>query len=220
MNKIKAVVFDCDGVMFDTAEVNKHYYNRVLHHFNKPPMTQSQFVKAHMFSVKEAIAHLFPERQNLTDVFDYMQGFNYGEFISLMVIEPGLIDLLDRLKEREYIRAVATNRTNTMAKVVRAFDLGHRFESVVTAADVENPKPAPDQLFKIMGQFELNSREILFIGDSTFDEMAAAAAGTFFGAFNNLSLRADFHFNSMAAIGELLNIDKSINVLDKRGNDD
>lgn len=220
MNKIKAVVFDCDGVMFDTAEVNKCYYNRVLEHFNKPPLTQSQFVKVHMFSVKEAIAYLFPERRDLTDVFDYMQGFNYGEFISLMVIEPGLIDLLDRLKEREYIRAVATNRTNTMAKVVRAFDLGHRFESVVTAADVKNPKPAPDQLFKIMGQFELKSREILFIGDSSFDEMAAAAAGTLFVAFNNLSLTADFHFNSMAAIGELLNIGKSINILDKKGNDD
>lgn len=208
MNKIKAVVFDCDGVMFDTAEVNKRYYNRVLDYFNKPPLTQSQFVKAHMFSVKEAIAYLFPERQDLTDVFVYMQGLNYGEFISLMNIEPGLIDLLDRLKEHEYLRAVATNRTNTMAEVIKTFDLEHRFESVVTAADVKNPKPAPDQLFKIMGQFDLKPREILFIGDSTFDQMAAAAAGTLFVAFNNPSLTADFHFNSMTAIGELLNIEK------------
>jgi HAD superfamily hydrolase (TIGR01549 family) len=208
VNKIKAVVFDCDGVMFDTAEVNKRYYNRVLNHFNKPPLTQVQFVKAHMFSVKDAIAYLFPEQKDLTDVFAYMQGLDYGEFISLMSIEPGLTDLLDRLKEREYIRAVATNRTNTMDKVIRTFDLLHRFESVVTASDVKKPKPAPDQLFKIMEQFNLKSKEIMFIGDSAFDQMAAEAAGTLFVAFNNLSLTADFHFNSMAAIGKLLNIDK------------
>ncbi|ACN16202.1 putative HAD-superfamily hydrolase (subfamily IA protein) [Desulforapulum autotrophicum HRM2] len=207
-NKIKAVVFDCDGVMFDTADVNRRYYNQLLAGFNKPPLTEPQFVKVHMFSVKDAIAYLFPEREDLTDVFAHMKGLAYGEFISHMVIEPGLKDFLDSLKERMFIRAVATNRTNTMAEVLKTFDLEHRFESVVTAADVKNPKPAPDQLLKIMDHFKLAPREILFIGDSAFDQMAADKAGTVFVAFNNPSLKADFYFNSMADIKAMLNINQ------------
>ena len=208
MDKIRAVVFDCDGVMFDTAEVNRLYYNRVLDHFGKPPLTETQFVKVHMFSVKDAIAYLFPEKTSLEDVFLHMKGLPYGNFIDYMMIEPGLKDLLDYLKKKDYIRAVATNRTNTMAQVLKVFDLETRFESVVTAADVKNPKPAPDQLFKIMDQFKLKPEEILFIGDSQFDEMAATSAGTVFIAFNNTSLKADFHFNSMAQIKEILNINQ------------
>ena len=30
ISKIKAVIFDCDGVMFDTAVANRKYYDEVL----------------------------------------------------------------------------------------------------------------------------------------------------------------------------------------------
>ncbi|MCP4116755.1 MAG: HAD hydrolase-like protein [Desulfobacteraceae bacterium] len=206
MDRIKAVVFDCDGVMFDTAEVNRLYYNQLLEHFNKPALTDEQFVKVHMFSVKAAVEYLFPEKNGLDDVYGYMKGLKYADFIRYMVMEPGLKSLLDSLRTGGYIRAVATNRTNTMGAVLKAFDLENSFEAVVTAADVENAKPSPDQLLKIMDQFELKAGELLFIGDSQFDEMAAAGAGTAFIAFKNPSLTADYHFSAMAQIGGLLNL--------------
>ena len=206
MDRIKAVVFDCDGVMFDTAEVNRLYYNQLLAHFNKPALTDEQFVKVHMFSVKGAVEYLFPEKNDLEDVYDYMKGLKYKDFIRHMVMEPGLKVLLDALKTRGYIRAVATNRTNTMDAVLKAFDLEKSFESVVTAADVENAKPSPDQLLKIMDQFKLSAKELLFIGDSEFDEMAASGAGTAFISFKNPSLTADYHFDAMAQVGALLNL--------------
>ena len=46
--QIRAVVFDCDGVMFDTADANRIYYNRVLERFGKPPLNQEQFINVHM----------------------------------------------------------------------------------------------------------------------------------------------------------------------------
>ena len=179
-NKIKAVVFDCDGVMFDTAEVNRLYYNRLLAGFNKPPLTETQFVNVHMFSVKDAIAYLFPEREDLTDVFDRMKALAYGEFITHMVIEPGLKDFLDGLKKSAFIRAVATNRTNTMAEVLRTFDLEHRFESVVTAADVKNPKPAPDQLLKIMDQFNWPPKKFCLSGIQSLIKWRQPELGLFY----------------------------------------
>ena len=44
---IRAVAFDCDGVMFDTARANRAYYNRVLAHFGRPPMNEEQFLYTH-----------------------------------------------------------------------------------------------------------------------------------------------------------------------------
>ncbi len=206
IKEIKAVVFDCDGVMFDTAYANRMYYNEVLCHFGKQKLTDDQFIKVHMFTVKEALEYLFPEMDSLYEVYKYMTGVGYPRFINYMKIEPGLRQLLDALKSNGYIRAVATNRTDTMPSVLKEHDLENQFDMVVTAADVKRPKPEPDQLFKIMEKFQLKPRQIIFIGDSQYDAMASFKAGTLFIAFKNNSLKADFCVDSMMEIGKILDI--------------
>ena len=203
---IKAIVFDCDGVMFDTADANRMYYNEVLRHFGKQELTDEQFIKVHMYTVKEALEYLFPDMESLYEVYHYMAGVGYPRFISYMKIEPGLRQLLKVLKLEGYIRAVATNRTDTMPAVLKEHKLENQFDMVVTAADVKKPKPAPDQLLKIMAEFNLNSCQMIFIGDSQYDEIASFKAGTFFIAFKNSSLKADFHVDSMMEIGKILNV--------------
>ncbi len=206
IENIKAVVFDCDGVMFDTADANRMYYNDILRHFGKADLTDDQFKKVHMYTVKEALEYLFPEMDSLYEVYNYMSGVGYDRFIPHMKIEPGLRELLESLKLKGYIRAVATNRTNTMPIVLKEHKLENQFDMVVTAADVKNPKPEPDQLLKIMSAFNLESDNVIFIGDSQYDAIASFKAGTFFIAFKNKMLDADFHVDSMDEIGEILNI--------------
>jgi len=208
LKNIKAVIFDCDGVMFDTAEANKRFYNELLEYFGKPPLTDEQFTKVHMFTVSQALEYLFPEMESLDILYKRIKTIGYKKFIKYMNMEEGFLELLSQLKENNYIRGVATNRTNTMEKVLIDYDLENEFDIVVSAADVELPKPAPDQLIKIMDYFKLKKDEILFIGDSEYDQLAASNAGTLFAAFKNPLLKADFHFDTMNEIGELLGINK------------
>lgn len=206
ISKIKAVVFDCDGVMFDTAMANRKYYNEVLDTFGKPPLTEEQFVNIHMMTVKGAIAYLFPEMDDLSRVYDCLSNIGYHKFIQYMSMEEGLVELLISLKEKGFIRGIGTNRTNTMEKVLEDFDLEEYFEVVVTAATVKNPKPDPEQLLLIMEKFALTPEEILFVGDSDFDRQAAVNAKTGFAAFKNPALEADFNVESMAEIARILKI--------------
>ncbi len=206
--KIKAVIFDCDGVMFDTADANRRYYNEVLAEFGKPALNDDQFEKVHMYTVQQALEFLFPEREDLEEVYRCLKGIGYQKFIEYMRMAPGLRELIGALRANRYIVGVATNRTDTMEKVLRENDLLTEFDIVVTAADVENPKPAPDQLQKIMGRFGLRPEEIFFVGDSEFDMLAAENAGAVFGAFSNPDLRADHHVEKMEEIGKILQINE------------
>jgi len=210
MKNIKAVVFDCDGVMFDTADANRMYYNLVLGHFNKPELTDEQFVKVHMFTVAEAIGYLFSDMESLEPVYRFMKSVGYQRFIPHMKMAPGLKRLLGTLSAGNYIRGVATNRTDTMATVLQANGLEASFDMVVTAADVARPKPEPDQLLAILTRFGLKPDEMVFIGDSIYDAKAAARAGVFFIAFGNPSLEADFQAGSMADVGGILKLDGGI----------
>ncbi len=205
-NRIKAVVFDCDGVMFDTAMANRRFYNALLEHFNKAKLTDEQFAKVHMYTVAEALEYLFSEMASLDRVYKRLKKIGYHKFIKYMQMENGFLELLSQLKSNDFIRAIATNRTDTMEKVLNDNNIADQFDMVVTASDVKSPKPAPDQLIKIIEHFRIQTEEILFIGDSEYDQLAASSAGTLFGAFKNPSLKADYYFTNMNQIGELLGI--------------
>ena len=63
MNNIQVVVFDCDGVMFDTTKANMAYYNQILDHFGRPALTQDQFAYCHSHTADQSIAHLFTDAE-------------------------------------------------------------------------------------------------------------------------------------------------------------
>jgi len=208
ISKIKAVVFDCDGVLFDTALANRKFYDEVMAHFDKPALTDEQFTQVHMMTVSNAVAYLFADITDHDPVFHCLKQIGYHKFIPYMKMEEGLAALLTDLAAHNYIRAVATNRTDTMHKVLEDYGLDDKFEMVVTAADVENPKPHPEQLEKIMARFSLHPDQVLFIGDSIYDQQAARAAGTVFAAFKKPGLEADFHAGKMQDFSQVLQINK------------
>ncbi|HKL83846.1 MAG TPA: HAD family hydrolase [Desulfobacter sp.] len=205
---IKAVVFDCDGVMFDTALANRKFYSDVLAGFKKPPIDDEQFLNIHMMTVTAAVEYLFPEMGDHRPVYHMIKSIGYETVIPLMLMEPGLIELLDAIKQAGLLCGVATNRTNTMGRVLIEHKLRKSFDIVVTASDVANPKPCPDQLEKIMGTYSLLPRQIVFIGDSIYDKKAAESAGTWFISFKQPGLEAHAHAVSMDEVGELLKLSK------------
>ena len=198
----RAVIFDCDGVMFDTAEANQAYYNAVLVRFAKPLLTPSQFAYVHSHTVDDSIAHLFETPTAIAEAQAYRKAMSYVPFITHMQMEPDLVPLLSRLRTA-CRTAIATNRTDTMARVLVQFELTALFDMVVCAHDVQRPKPAPDPLTHILAAFGLEPGQALFIGDSAVDQGAAAAAGVPFAAYGNPSLAADYHINRLSEIADI-----------------
>jgi len=201
----RAIVFDCDGVMFDTSQANRNYYNRLLAHLNKPPMNDEQFAYTHMHTVDEALVYLFKNEAQIRAAQAYRQQMNYLPFLAYMQIEPHLKPLLQKLKPA-YKTGVATNRTDTMNRVLQAHSLENAFDLVVTAFDVVHPKPHPEQLLKICNHFAMEARHLLYVGDSVVDEMAASAAGVDLAAYNNPSLAARYHIQSLNELEQILSL--------------
>jgi len=201
---IRAVLFDCDGVMFDTTTANTAYYNHILGYFGRPAMTGGQIAFAQMNTVFETIAHLFGNDPSLErEVMRYRQRISYAQFISHMVMEPWLERLLLQLRPH-YITAVATNRTDTMDRILADFAIDGHFDLVVTALDVERAKPHPDSLNAVLSHFVLSPDQAVYIGDSSLDEEAATAAGVHFVAYGNRKLCAEFHIDSLQEVMGLL----------------
>lgn len=200
MNDFRVVAFDCDGVLFETREANRAYYNHILTHFGKPGLTAEQLEFVHTHTLPQAISLLFPEEDAKRAALEFRRSIDYGGFLKYLTIEPHLVGLLDRMQNR-YKTAIATNRTDTMNRLLSEFGLSDRFDMVVTSLDVERPKPFPDALLKILERFQARPHQALFVGDSAVDEGAARAAGVPFVAYRNPGLAAHWHIDSLEELG-------------------
>ena len=200
---IEAVIFDCDGVLVDSRAANAAFYNQILAHFNKEPLTETQLTYVHSQTVYESLAYLFQGDSRLPEAERFWRTMDYGPINKMLTLQPGLVDCLQDLHGR-FKTAIATNRTNTMSRLLREFGLADRFDLVVTSLDVERPKPFPDPLFKILAQFKAAPRQSLFVGDSDVDERTARAAGVPFVAYCNPSLAAEHHIQCLKDLRTVL----------------
>jgi len=201
----KVVVFDCDGVLFDTEAANRAYYNHILRHFGKPPMTADQFGYAHQHTLNQAIAYLFGNEESIDAVNAYRRTMDYSRFLKLLKIEPHLVSLLSKIKPK-LKTAIATNRSDTMDRLLAEFNLTDQFDLVVTSYDIPRPKPYPDALLKILSFFNIVPRQALYIGDSQVDAEAASAAQIPFVAYRNETLPAPHHIEKLKDLEELLEV--------------
>jgi HAD superfamily hydrolase (TIGR01509 family) len=203
MKDVKVVAFDCDGVLFDTEQSNRAYYNAVLNHLGLPDLTAEQFAYVHMHTVDESLAFLFKDSQRLAEAYAYRKTVDYSQFIKLMQIEPDLFRLLNHIRP-QFKTAIATNRTDSVNGLLAEFELGGLFDLVVSSSDVSQPKPHPDSLLKILKHFGVQPDEAIYVGDSNVDEMAAHSAGVPLVAFRNPALSSAYHIDRLRELEAIL----------------
>jgi phosphoglycolate phosphatase len=177
---IRAVIFDCDGVLFDSWRANVAYYNAVLAALGRPRLDAAGERKAHALSSPQLFADLFGDDAALIEhARTLARDLDYGPFYRWMQPAPGLYDLLAQLKPR-FRLAMATNRGVTVHGVMREFGLTPFLELAVGIYDVARPKPFPDMIEKCIAHFGIAPHEAVYVGDNASDREAAGAAGAHF----------------------------------------
>ncbi len=211
-NPLRVIIFDCDGVMFDSRQANINFYNHLLARFDLHPMDPEEIHYVHMATGRDSTKHIFRKTPHFEAADAYRLQMDYTPFIQDMIIAPGLKDLLLKLQP-EFLLAVATNRSNTIDEVLGQNGLTGFFDMVVSSLDVTNPKPHPESIFKILSFFDLAPSQAIYIGDSSVDYETARASEVCFVAYGNEQLDAPFKVNTMMelekVIGEFKGCEKS-----------
>jgi len=185
MYRFKTVIYDCDGVIFDSFEANLAFYNRIMAMLGKPPLDRGDGTLMrilHTFASQDVLRHIFPDETSWRAAMGCIPAVNYRELVPFMRMEEGFRDTIETLSGCVEL-AICTNRAASMDAVLEAFDIGRYFGIVMTALKVTNPKPHPEPLQKVLAHFRIAPGEALFVGDSEVDRQAAEAAGVPFIAY-------------------------------------
>lgn len=180
-SKIEAVIFDMDGLMFNTEDI----YNSVGDTILKPRGHEfTRELKLLMMGLPGIKAfQVMVDHCQLEDTPEALQTECAALFSELLPREiqtlPGLMELLERLEQLEIPKAVATSSHLKFANIaLNQFDLMPRFNFVLTAESVVNGKPHPDVYLLAAKKMELEPSQLLVLEDSVTGSQAAAAAGT------------------------------------------
>ncbi len=63
--KIQCVIYDCDGVLFDSIEANMKLYNDLCSAVRRPPLKEEEIKYVHTHTVYEAIHFIFGQEDEL-----------------------------------------------------------------------------------------------------------------------------------------------------------
>ena len=187
MKGVRGVIFDCDGVLFESRGANLAFYNAVLAYFSEAPVLPGETARAHLChtAASPRVLEVLLGSERAASGLAYAASLDYRQFIPFMTPEPDLEPSLAQLARRLPL-AVATNRGGSVREVLRHFALSEYFSVVVTSKDVPEPKPSPDMLLLALDQLKLAPTEVVFVGDSELDQAAARAAGIRFVAYKGM----------------------------------
>jgi HAD superfamily hydrolase (TIGR01509 family) len=178
--KAHAVVFDMDGLIFDTESL---YRDAIIEAAGGQGHDVPLGFYLTMIGLSgEATRALFSERFGKEFDFDAFWTTASKRFYQLAAsqlrLKAGVVELLNVLDDFQLPRAIATSSHHEDVRHhLRRHGLLDRFQTVVAQGDYARGKPSPDPFLKAAERLEVEPALCLALEDSYNGVRAASAAG-------------------------------------------
>ncbi|MDT2842404.1 HAD family hydrolase [Vagococcus lutrae] len=184
MEKVKGVIFDMDGLLFDTEKVyievnvalapkyGMHDLDEVymLEHVGlSDALSFQKYLRDYPHMTEEKLTAFVKEGHQVVH-----ERFSDGT----TPLKPSVRELLEELKRQDIPCVVASSNLRRFIDILlREANLTHYFKAVFSAEDVTHPKPDPEIVLKAVEALGLKPEECLMLEDSFSGVRAAHAAG-------------------------------------------
>lgn len=170
MNKIKAVLFDMDGVIFDTEREYLKEWEAIFKKYGYK-MKKEIYISV-MGRGRKKVKEIFKEKFGEDLPIDKMY-IEKDKMLKEAVennkvpLKEGALELLEFLKENGYKIALATSAKRERVKIqVRHAKIENIFDAIVCSEDITNSKPDPEIFLKAAEKVCVNPENCIVIEDS------------------------------------------------------
>ena len=194
--KIKAVIFDMDGLMFDTEALFSIVQTKINKKRGKDFTLE---IQNKMMGRKpiDAIKIMLKEL-GIDEDPESVARERDAEYLELLKTDsramPGLLEFLDILNKHNIRKAIASGSYHLwIDTLLERFKMKDQFEAVVSGEDVKVAKPDPEIYIKTVHKLGLRPEECLVLEDAVNGIKAAKAAGCITVAIpNSFTKHQDF----------------------------
>ncbi|GAA5787176.1 phosphoglycolate phosphatase [Chitiniphilus shinanonensis] len=184
---IRAFAFDLDGTLVDSIADLARAANAARADLGLPPLAEetvqgfvgdgaASLVARTLAGDHAANWHNTAEQQQAMARFDV----HYKAGLTIATrFYPEVQETLHSLHELEYPLAIVTNKPERYTlPLLRELGISERFDVIVSGDTLAEKKPSPLPLQFVLERLSLSPEQLLMVGDSKNDVLAAKAAGT------------------------------------------
>jgi phosphoglycolate phosphatase len=181
MHPIRAVLFDLDGTLADTAGEIALALARTFAEFGLPALPEAAVREMIGRGVAVLVERALERSASGVDagaVFERFEHHYEQTAGTTAELYPTVRDSLARLAARRLPLAVVTNKPRPFTqRLLEQLQIGDAFAAVVCGDDGWPKKPGPEMLLAACERVARRAEETLMLGDSANDVLAARAAG-------------------------------------------
>ena len=172
------IAFDWDGTLFDSTAIIVRCIQAAVRDVGGTVPSDKAAAYVIGMGLMQALAHAAPDvpPEKYTDLGNRYR-FHYLQHQDDLSLFDGVLPLLDDLRERGHLLAVATGKSRRgLDDVLHTVQLRGMFDGSRTA-DQTAGKPHPLMLNELMADFDVSPERLLMVGDTTHDLQMAVNAG-------------------------------------------
>ena len=211
----QGIVFDFDFTLADPTQGTVECVNFALKKLALPQAAPEKIKRTIGLSLEDTLRSLISD-PNAMDVESFKKNF-VEKADQVMADRTFILDTVPsttkKLIESGFkLGIVSTKFRYRIEEILRREKLLNRFSAIVGGEDVVEHKPHPEGLTTVISMMEMDSGDILYVGDSTVDAITAERAKVFFAAvLTGTTTKCEFDdvtkvaiIKNLAALPELL----------------
>lgn len=214
--RYRGILFDLDGTLVDSLDLILSSYRHTMreHLGHVPP--DEEWLRTMGMPLRVQLTSFAESPEQLEAMFQTYIEHNQAHHDRLIRLFPGMREVLSTLHRAGYRLGVVTSKIRDNAlRELRTSGLDGLFDGLVSANDVQQPKPNPEPVLRALRSLDLPATDVLLVGDSLYDLQAGRAAGVhtaaaLWGPFGREYLAAgepDYWLEHVAELLKLLHVE-------------
>ena len=179
MKRYKAIVYDLDGTLINTLDMNMYPLMRIIEEELGECWTYGQVLR---FSAQPGLKTMddlgIQDKETV-----YARWVRYvNEYPHGAIVFDGIRKVLEAVRAAGIRQAVVSSKMHKQYQIdIVDNGLDEYLETAVLAEDTVLHKPHPEPIWECLKRMDLQPDDVLYVGDAHSDLLAAQAAGVDFG---------------------------------------
>lgn len=182
MSSIKMVLFDLDGTLLNTLDDLANAGNYAVASLGYPEHAVEKYKYFVGNGIPKLVERILPkevDHEIYEKAYELFCSYYDKHMNDMTRPYPGVIDMLKKLKDNNIISVVVTNKADEFASQIVHRYFGDLITATYGSVKTLPPKPDPALVNIIIEKYNIDKKNIIYIGDSGVDMCTAKNAGLF-----------------------------------------